>query len=200
MIIPVSNLTLFSNIFVYNCFLARADCPALSFVFVCWHTKQIYEIKTNIRNTNEYQKYKPVELGDQLFFACRCFHLPQSTPLLKKWYNQVKLTKFILFKINTTSDNWAVFAIIFLIRNYFLSFAVKVRPENFWKREDKWEPFWFLYLCVKGLSTKKYLFTLQNTVFCKILPIHLQNLNFPLNSRWKFSNKSTLSLSYCSGV
>ena len=28
-----------------------ADCPAMSFVFVCWH---------------KYQKYKSVELGDQL--------------------------------------------------------------------------------------------------------------------------------------
>ena len=34
-----------------------ADCPAMSFVFVCWHSSVI---------TNKYQKYKSVELGDQL--------------------------------------------------------------------------------------------------------------------------------------
>ena len=32
-----------------------ADCPAMSFVFVCWHITK-----------NKYQKYKSVQLGDQL--------------------------------------------------------------------------------------------------------------------------------------
>ena len=44
---PDNRKTRYSNI-------GRAGCPAMSFVFVCWHT------------TNKYQKYKSVELGDQL--------------------------------------------------------------------------------------------------------------------------------------
>ena len=37
--------------------LLSAGCLAMSFVFVCCHTN---------KNTNKYQKYKSVELGDQL--------------------------------------------------------------------------------------------------------------------------------------
>ena len=79
--------------------------------------------------------------------VCRCFHLPQSTPLLAKCYCQVKVTKYIRRNFPDLTINMTGQCLqMFFFRNYFLSFAVKVRPKNFWKREDKLEPFSFLLI------------------------------------------------------
>ena len=66
-----------------------ADCPAMSFVFVCWH---------NI--TNEYQKYKSVELG---VLGAPQLHLPLETTVLQFFVIFSNATQFGWFLMRSLS-------------------------------------------------------------------------------------------------